>query len=184
MILWSIFCRKWLPFHCVTAARPPMFLDPIIQRTLQLQVILYTPPSIFWPLLSLTNFNTLSTRMNGHHSSNSPDNLPLLVTTHTRSHKLPFDSYWNVRAVHRYPQYQLTLPTAILNFSINSFYPPDKAQVLTSDNYLSLLPPYSLFLSLVALNQNCHMVPSLLCVHIYSYSCDWQRPLWVLKCSN
>ena len=48
--------------------------------------------------------NSLSTRMNGHRSSsNSPDDLPLPVPIHTRSHQLPFNSCWNVRVLHNLP---------------------------------------------------------------------------------
>ena len=39
--------------------------------------------------------------MNGlQSSSNSPDNLPLPVTIHTKSHQLPFDSCWNVHVLY------------------------------------------------------------------------------------
>jgi len=45
--------------------------------------------------------NSLSTRMNGHRSSsNSPDDLPLPVAIHARSHQLPFDSCWNIHVLH------------------------------------------------------------------------------------
>ena len=37
-------------------------------------------------------------RTNGHHSSSyNPDNLPLLVAAHSKSHQHPFNSCWNVR---------------------------------------------------------------------------------------
>ena len=46
-------------------------------------------------------FTMLSSRINGHRSSsNSPDDLPLPVAIHTRSHHLPFNSCWNVRVLH------------------------------------------------------------------------------------
>ena len=36
--------------------------------------------------------------------------------------------------------------------------------------------------NLLALTQNFHMVPCLLCIHIHSPYSDWQTPQWVLKC--
>ena len=36
-------------------------------------------------------------------SSNSPEDLPLPVAIHTRSHHLPFNSCWNVRVPHNLP---------------------------------------------------------------------------------
>ena len=43
-------------------------------------------------------------RMNYHRSSsNNPENLPLPVVIHTKSHQLSFNSCWNVRALHNLP---------------------------------------------------------------------------------
>ena len=75
-----------------------------------------------------------------YHRYNSPDDLPLPIAIHTRSHQLPFNSYWNVRALLNLPPNTnlitcpliLTLsPAAILNFHTNSFCPLDTARALT-----------------------------------------------------
>ena len=45
-------------------------------------------------------------------------------------------------------------------------------------------PPFFLFFLLVALTQNCHMMSSLLCVHIHLLSSDWQISMWKSKHIN
>ena len=59
-------------------------------------------------ILSLSPRYSLSTRMNGNWSfSNNPRNLPLLVTIHTRSQQLPFNSCWSVYILSsQYSSYQ------------------------------------------------------------------------------
>ena len=81
-----------------------------------------------------------------------------------------------------YPPILITSSSAILNLPINSFCPLDRTLVLISDNFciqfsLHPLQPFFLFLSLLALTRNCHI----LCVHIHLFSADWERPLWVRK---
>ena len=75
------------------------------------------------------------------------------------------------------PLILITAPAVILNSAINSFCPLDTALVLTSDNFHSILPPLLLSScpapTLVALIRNCHMVPSLLCDHMYTL--PWLR---------
>ena len=127
---------------------------------------------IFWrsqPSFSIRN--SLSTRINGHRfSSNSPDDLPLPLAIHTRSHKLPFDSCWNVRVLHNLPPNtnfitRHHLPT-------NSFCLLDTALVLTLDNFLLNFPPSIPCNPLVAPFKNSLVMPSLSCVHIYLLSSD------------
>ena len=89
--------------------------------------------------------------MNGHRfSSNSLDDLPLLVAIHTKSHKLPYNSCWNVRILQNLPPNTnhitcplilITSPAAILNLPINLSYSVDTALVLTTDNFHLIFPP-------------------------------------------
>ena len=60
---------------------------------------------IFYLLNLVKAFNQYETcNMNDHHSSsNNPDNLPLLVAIHTKSHHLPFNSCWNLHLLHNVP---------------------------------------------------------------------------------
>ena len=85
--------------------------------------------------------NSLSTRMNGHRSSsNRPDDLPLPVAIHTRSHHLPFNSCWNVRVLHNLPPTLTKSLAAILNLHTNSFYLLDSVLALISDNFPPSIP--------------------------------------------
>ena len=45
-------------------------------------------------------------------------------------------------------------------------------------------PPFFIFLPLVSLTGNWHVMFSLLGVHAHSLSSNWQRPSWGLKCFN
>ena len=99
--------------------------------------------------------------------------LPLLVAIYTKSHQLPFNSCWNVSVI------LITSPTVILNSPINLFCPLDIAQVLISDDFHSIFPPFPphfpppcLASTLVGIFQYCHMAPSLPCVHIRLVSFD------------
>ena len=74
----------------------------------------------------------LSTRRNDHRTSNNPDNLPLPVAVHLKSHLFPFNSCWNICVLHNLGLILITSPTAILNSPINSFCPLDTVPVLTS----------------------------------------------------
>ena len=48
--------------------------------------------------------NNVTTRMDGHwSSSNNPENLPLPVAIHMKSHQLPFNSCRNVCVIHNLP---------------------------------------------------------------------------------
>ena len=78
-------------------------------------------------------------------------------------------------------------PAAILNLLINSFCPLDTTLVLASDNFY-LVFPSSLFLPHLLLLQppggpfkNSLVMPSLLYVHIYLLSSDWEKHLWSSK---
>ena len=80
--------------------------------------------------------NSLSTRMSGHRSSSiNPNNLPLLVAIHNKSHQLPFNSCWNVRVLHNLPPNTIAISTTILNLPINLLCSLDTALVLTSFNF-------------------------------------------------
>ena len=70
--------------------------------------------------------------MNGHQSSNNPDNLPHLVTIDTKTHQLPFNSCWNVHILHNLPLILITSPAAIMNLPINFICPLDITLVLTT----------------------------------------------------
>ena len=85
--------------------------------------------------------NSLSIRMNGQRSSsNNPNNLPLPVTLHTKSHQLPFNSCWNVCVLQNLPK---TIHI-ILNLPINSFCSQDTALVISLNHlHSSLLPVLS-----------------------------------------
>ena len=64
---------------------------------------------------------------------------------------------------------------------MNSFCPLDRYLVLTSDDFHYIFspspPPSCLTFPLVALFQNSHVVPSLLCIYIHLLSSDQKRHL-------
>ena len=112
---------------------------------------------------------------NGHRSSsNNTDNLPfpvIIILNLTKSLLIHVGMY--VYSI-TYSLILITSTTAILTLHINSFCCLDTALVLASDDFHSifppLLPPPCLVSPLVALFQNAHVVPSLLCIHIHSLS--------------
>ena len=113
-------------------------------------------------------------QMNGHRSSsNSPDDLPLPVAIHTRSHQFPFDSCWNVCVLHHLPQNTNLIPATILNLPTNSFCLLDTALVLISDNFFFKFPSiHSSRNPLVTPFKNSVVMAFLLCVHVHSLSSD------------
>ena len=110
--------------------------------------------------------------MNHRSSSNNPDNLPLPVAIHTKSHKLPFNSCWKVYVLHNLPLILITSSSTILNLPIILFCPLDTALVLTSDDFHliflpspPLLPPSCLLTPLVAFFKNSHDSIFTVCSH-------------------
>ena len=91
----------------------------------------------------------------------------------------------NVHVLHDLPPNINQIPCHHLDLAYQFICPPDVALILTSDDSLSLLPPslpFFLFLSLVALTQNCHMCSHLYCVFTYIYSLLIEKDLH--ECRN
>ena len=70
-----------------------------------------------------------------------PKYLSLPVATHTKSHQFSFNSCWNACVLHKLLPNTNHITCPVLNFSINSFCPPDTALLLTTDNFHSIFPP-------------------------------------------
>ena len=73
-------------------------------------------------------------------SSNSPYNLPLPVAIHIKSHRLPFDSCWNIHVLHNLHRNTNDITRHHLKLAY-SFCPLDIALALNSDNLLLNFPP-------------------------------------------
>ena len=100
--------------------------------------------------------------MNGHQSSNNPDNSPFPVATHTKSHQLPFNSCWDVCVLHNLPPNT----NHITRYHLELSY-----QFSAPSNFLSRNP-------LVALFENSHNAIFTMCSH--TFTLFWSRNISVI----